>query len=456
MNGVIKRIHKRGISLKIMSKLILALSLIITFVLIFATVRALLSFFSLERSTDYYIELEQEASKLMEASDYLTEQVQRYTVIRDRRYLDSYFTEVLETRRREAAIQAIEEQLPDSLVLYELNDSMNRSSRLMIREYYAMVLVLDALEDPDIPEALQDVVLTEQDALLSPDEKLNLAAAMVHDTDYYSQKNEIRRNLNDSLEALKTSAFTSQQGLEGTVRRALISVVVLILVQSASIWAILWLHSQLGLKPVLRAVEHIKKDESIPAGGASEFRYLASAYNAMFSAHKKSIANLNYKASHDELTGAYNRAGYDVIKNNLDMTSTALMIIDADKFKEVNDTYGHETGDAVLKKVASVLKKYFRSDDYVCRVGGDEFVVLMVSIPESPDVLIKTKIDMIRRDLINTKDGLPRITLSIGVAYDHEGTDPDELFRRADAALYHVKNNGRSGCAFYSDGLKNS
>lgn len=449
--NVYKKVKEEGLSLKITSRFMLVFSLVVTLVLILATVRAFMSFRALERSTDVYIELEEEASQLMEASDYLTEQVQRYTVIGDRRYLENYFTEVFETRRREAAVEMIETHMPNSLALYELTDSMNRSVRLMDTEYYAMVLVLDATGDTNIPSALQDITLSEEDAALSSEDKLELAQNMVHDIGYYQQKNEIRRNLNDCLRALKDSTFTSQQGLESVARRALISVMILILVQTVSICTMIWLHTHLGITPVIRAVDHIKKDERLPIIGASEFRYLAGAYNVMYSAYKNSIANLNYKASHDELTGVYNRAGYDVIKNSVDMKSTALMVVDADKFKEINDSYGHEVGDGVLRKVADTLKKYFRSDDYVCRIGGDEFVVLMVHIPGSPVSLIREKVNMINRDLKNTEDGLPKISLSVGIAYDSEGHDPDEMFRRADAALYHVKEHGRSGCCFYSD-----
>ena len=419
------------------SRLILAFSLIVTAVLIFSTVKAIRSYRALDNSTDIYITLEEQAYELMSASDYLTEQVQRYTVSGERRYLDNYFREAFQNRRREGAIDAIETHLPDSLALYELRDSMNRSVRLMNREYYAMVLVLDATGDTDIPEALQQVTLSEEDALLTPEQKLDLAVSMVHDAEYYFQKGEIRRNLNECLAALKGSTYNSQESLADAARRAFVIVIILIVIQSLNIIAVLWLYNNLGISPLIKAAEHIGENESVPVAGAREFR--------------NSIANLNYKASHDELTGAYNRMGYDVIKNNVDMTTTALMMVDGDKFKEINDNYGHDVGDLVLKKIADTLRKYFRSDDYVCRVGGDEFVVLMVHIPESPRGLIETKIDMINGDLQKTDDGVPAISLSIGIAYDPEGQEPDEMFRRADAALYHVKQHGRSGCCFYSD-----
>ena len=111
--------------------------------------------------------------------------------------------------------------------------------------------------------------------------------------------------------------------------------------------------------------------------------------------HKKSIERLNFKASHDELTGAYNRAGFDLLLSSLDLNSTYMMMLDVDDFKNINDTYGHETGDKVLKKLVQVLKSNFRFDDYVCRLGGDEFVVFMVHSNEMQRKMIEVKLEKI-------------------------------------------------------------
>ena len=129
-------------------------------------------------------------------------------------------------------------------------------------------------------------------------------------------------------------------------------------------------------------------------------------------------------------------------------------MFDADVFKSVNDHFGHETGDLVLQKIASALKRNFRSDDYVCRIGGDEFVVFMVHINQETVKLIENKVAQINRELSDESDGLPSISLSAGISYDPEGNDPDEVARQADTALYHVKENGRNGCCFYTDKLK--
>ena len=181
----------------------------------------------------------------------------------------------------------------------------------------------------------------------------------------------------------------------------------------------------------------------IPEVGANEFRYLAQAYNKMYSVYKSSIEHLNFKASHDELTGAYNRAGYELLLSGVDLKSTYMILFDVDHFKSVNDTCGHETGDKVLRKLVSVLKRNFRSDDYVCRIGGDEFVVFMGHASEMQQHLIKAKIENINEELGNPEDGLPPFSVSVGIAHGSQADSEAGLFEKCDLALYESKNRGR-------------
>jgi hypothetical protein len=86
--------------------------------------------------------------------------------------------------------------------------------------------------------------------------------------------------------------------------------------------------SRLGIKPVLRANECIKDNRKIPEAGTKEFRSLASAYNRMFELYENSTERLNFKAYHDELTGVYNRAGYESIVTGIDLKSTYMLLFD--------------------------------------------------------------------------------------------------------------------------------
>ena len=122
----------------------------------------------------------------------------------------------------------------------------------------------------------------------------------------------------------------------------------------------------------------------------------------------------------------------------------ALMMLDVYFFKQVNDTFGHEAGDDVLRRVAQLLTHSFRPSDYVVRLGGDEFGVVILDIQQDSQHVLYEKIAMINR-LLSAPDGsLPAVTVSSGAAFSERGFT-EELFSRADQALYYVKNHGRCG-----------
>lgn len=127
-----------------------------------------------------------------------------------------------------------------------------------------------------------------------------------------------------------------------------------------------------------------------------------------------------------------------------------MLLFDIDNFKEINDTHGHETGDMVLKKLVDVLKVNFRSDDYICRIGGDEFVVFMSHTAKVNESLIARKIREINRMLGNV-DELPPVSISVGITHGVDAADTKELFERADSALYTAKNKGKHTYSFYTN-----
>ncbi|MCM3079952.1 diguanylate cyclase domain-containing protein [Brevibacillus invocatus] len=163
-----------------------------------------------------------------------------------------------------------------------------------------------------------------------------------------------------------------------------------------------------------------------------------------------------YLAFHDSLTGLNNRAALDerlesaISKNK---GSTALLMIDLDNFKLVNDHLGHDTGDHLLKCVAQCLRKVSRNEDTPIRLGGDEFVLIMPSASkEDAEHAAKKLITSI----LNTTaqeidlDG-ERVTVSIGIALAPEhGEDTDMLCKRADIALYASKEKGKNQYQFYA------
>jgi diguanylate cyclase (GGDEF)-like protein len=162
------------------------------------------------------------------------------------------------------------------------------------------------------------------------------------------------------------------------------------------------------------------------------------------------ITSARWEAGHDTLTGLLNRSSYQNLGNELKNLKQpiALLVIDVDKFKEINDTYGHKVGDKALIKVATTLTQGFRSEDYVIRYAGDEFVVIMTNFSTEGKHAIAAKVDKINTLLQNPTEDVPKISISVGVAFSECGFD-ENLFQNADKALYSTKEKGRCGYSFY-------
>jgi diguanylate cyclase (GGDEF)-like protein len=169
---------------------------------------------------------------------------------------------------------------------------------------------------------------------------------------------------------------------------------------------------------------------------------------------------LNYalidQAMHDPLTGAYNRRAFEVaafreISGALRSGSPlSLLVIDLDGFKEINDLYGHDAGDDVLRASADVLRKSLRDEDLLCRWGGDEFCVLL---PRAQRRQAEAAAQRLLKAFENSPFSIARtpvrLSVSIGIAqHKPEEHTLSPLFTRADAALYHVKENGGNAFAF--------
>ena len=167
----------------------------------------------------------------------------------------------------------------------------------------------------------------------------------------------------------------------------------------------------------------------------------------------KERKRLRKEATVDALTGIYNRRAYEDLMENLskeDNLIAGILVMDIDYFKSINDTYGHDVGDIILKNVAGLLKSTFRTSDYVIRYGGDEFVVIMIGITEDLFFVVKNKIDSINAALDNPAEGIPKVSVSAGVSFSESGVS-ENLFKQADEALYRVKNSTKKGCAAYDE-----
>jgi len=158
---------------------------------------------------------------------------------------------------------------------------------------------------------------------------------------------------------------------------------------------------------------------------------------------------LRLLSEHDPLTGLVNRRRFEVELEGLchRETTFAVLFIDLDRFKPVNDTYGHALGDALLKAVAERLLSTVRKEDIVARLGGDEFAVLLLPATSRDGAeLLASRINKVIAEPFSLDGQAIKIGTSIGVAVSARGgTKPSELLHRADEALYRSKEAGRGG-----------
>lgn len=162
----------------------------------------------------------------------------------------------------------------------------------------------------------------------------------------------------------------------------------------------------------------------------------------------------------DPLTGLYNRRHFeDLMETELAMSArygdiNSLLVFDIDHFKQINDQFGHQGGDIVLKEFAEVLKKGIRKTDILCRIGGEEFVAFCKRSPKETAVDIAEKIrKAIAQHGFDLGEDTAYISTSIGVSTfpDNNNTGKHELFKHADIALYNSKRNGRNLVTHYDD-----
>ncbi|ASM35692.1 diguanylate cyclase [Campylobacter sputorum subsp. bubulus] len=154
-------------------------------------------------------------------------------------------------------------------------------------------------------------------------------------------------------------------------------------------------------------------------------------------------------ANKDFLTGLYNRRYFyddmDKYRHDFPLQSFAVSMIDIDHFKKVNDTYGHDVGDVVIKTLAKVLLNNTKGSDLVSRFGGEEFCVVLRNITKEDAAKMFVKIRAaVANELVKIKDYEIRFTISIGFCMNDDNLDIDELLDKADEALYRAKEGGRN------------
>jgi diguanylate cyclase (GGDEF)-like protein len=158
----------------------------------------------------------------------------------------------------------------------------------------------------------------------------------------------------------------------------------------------------------------------------------------------------------DELTQLYNRRyllerfNEEKARATRNRHTLAVLMLDIDKFKRVNDSYGHDAGDVVLQDLAALVRKVVRAEDIVARYGGEEFCVLLpeIPVPEAEQVAERLR-TLVERHRLPSAAGVDHITVSIGMAILARDDGDAEVFSRADLAMYQVKHRGGNHVCVY-------
>lgn len=444
---------QEGFRLQRLNRIMVLAAVLLGIALVAASLSTNRSFSELEKATEGYIRARKDVADMQAGSDYLTDRVRTFIVTGDPDSAADFFYEVEVTRRRDLAVESMEQTLSGSDGARYLSAALQASNQLAEIERYAMKLAAagNGLDIGTLPAALGTVTLTAADEALSAEEKLVKAREMVFDATYQAYKEDIRENLALCEQALIGETEDVQKKSTDRLENALTAQTLLIAIVVMAVIFIVLYSAHLIIRPVNALVKAIEEKQLAEERGAYELRFVSRAYNEAYVQSQQNQEALAYKATHDALTGLFNRGAFEKAKQMTRGRAQAMFIFDVDHFKEFNDRYGHDMGDRVLQKVAATLTGNFRTEDYVCRFGGDEFTVLMVHATSAMRELVEKKIEHIRETLRDTADGLPVITLSIGVAFSDRPDPTDDILKDADTALYITKERGRDGYTFYGD-----
>ena len=398
---------------------------------------------------DRYEECTQAASSLMIASDYLTTQVGMYVVTGEPTYLDGYVDELENEQRRDHAVKTLQSHSGDDNAHVKITMAFRQSNKLAQSELYAMKLTALATKLSDMPQTLQKVELSQADQELPDDQKLQLARDMVLGEEYQKTKGLIVQNVNECthelIESLAKNEAESDHRLD--ILQINLLVITILLVSIVGLTGLA--NHLLVVVPLRINKDRIENGTTLEYIGAQELRGVEDSYNLMYEENHRRTMYLQHAARTDPLTGLLNRGSYDRLLKQ-ETENIALVLIDVDLFKGINDTYGHETGDKILQRVASVLGDSFRTTDHVCRIGGDEFAVIMTGITNVERGIIALKLEQIASELrVSQDNGLPAVTLSCGIALGFELEPGADIYHAADTALYQAKHEGRNRFVFY-------
>ena len=389
------------------------------------------------------------ANALRQESDELTLYINSYLSNPEDESLFRYYSIIDQKLREQELDKAARYQVDCTL----LQQALSLSNELAERERHAFALIKKSNGTLDsAPQQVRQYPFSEAELAASPEECVRIAHQLIHGTEYNRYKHYIYDKIDAFEQSVASSAENELLSETNSISKATkhmhrVSVVGNILIILAAY--LLYRMVTVVMKNYIHSI--LKREYVIPKG-TSELKYLGNVFNEYITLQKKAQSELQKKAQLDALTQTANRRGLEEFmsrKLSAPDAYGALILLDLDNFKQINDTYGHDAGDEVLVCLAQSVKAKLRNQDFIGRFGGDEFILWINAVNEQNADRIRDWIPHLGEDLALSDGTKPNVTVSAGVVFCKSGDTYEKAFRHADQALYEKKRSGKHGCMIY-------
>ena len=445
----LNRKQSRGIHLSRLNFLFVCIGLVIALFMVFSMYQTNDSFNAVVSVTEAYLSSQQTAGMLNNISSDMSEQCAAFlqSGTPDPTYsyagqLNAINSQIESNEAFGSTDSSDNEFLVKALGVFRTKTAAEiRAMRLMAE---TLPMGLEAF-----PPLIRQAELSEEDQALSPEDKKKTALELIGSEEYLTYGKTISEAVDDShriaSEKGKNRAMQTAEDIQKVIRRQKLLVFLFVAVAMVA----LIMNRILIISPIQRSADRLDKRQPLQVAGSYEVQHLANVYNEVLKDNAEKAKALTYTATHDALTGLLNRAEFDRIYKESKEGKIGVLVADVDHFKQYNDEFGHRTGDRVLKTVADKLTEHFREEDRICRIGGDEFCVIMPGLCQEKAEAATERIRRINRELQESSEGLPPITISAGFAFWDRPDPGESIFRDADNTLLSVKKTRTDCCAVY-------
>lgn len=442
-------IKGKGIKVNILSGIFIAIG-VITMVASFFVIKRIYDKYDEMMDSYQFVEIEREAaSSFATASDYLTDQARQFVVSGNIENAENYFEEKDISKRRESAIDVIDNSHILELESNLLNNAMEMSENLVGKELHAMKLAAVAYETDinKLPEEIASYELPEEELNLEVSKQQNLAIQLMYNDEYKEAKDRINWDVDNAIMLIKDESGARYRENEADLIMVLNIATLLIFIMFILLMLIFIFNTLLVVNPAEKFIELLDKKEKLPEIGGYEFRKFARKYNDIYRSNKKNRELLREQGEIDDLTGTLKAGTLELVRHNLTQSNEPLgiMMVDIDNFRSIKEANGYDMADKVVAKVANLFITSFKGSDYIIRTSQDEFEIFLLRMQKSESDMLLGRINEINDKLKDSSDGVVEASVSVGVAFSENGYTI-EAERSADMALNSVKENGRGTC----------